>query len=313
MPRLLIMSNGYDVAGCGIALKRAFERHAPDWEARAVCRGTNGLAYPTDIVWSPPGGQRRREVIELMRRADVFHVMDSERPLRWFAPYRRGKTIVVQHLGSHFRRNPTAISRICARYSAIEVTDSIDLIRPHVAFQPVPADFEALDRLRRARYRRSKRIRIAHAPTNRAIKSTKVIVEVVERLARRHPIEFDLIEKTSNAECLERKARADIFVDQLLLGFGVNAIECWAMGIPVVSGLVDPKARQNAFGMWGQLPWADATEATLEAVLERLILDKAWRAELGERGRAHGLAWHSEPVVVQRMLALYGVPEVVAA
>jgi hypothetical protein len=314
VPRLLIMSAGPDLAGVGYALKQAFDRHAPDWEARAVCRQVNYLGYPTDIVWPPYGGNRhRRDVIELARNADVVHVMDNERALRVLGPHLRGKRLIVHHLGSHFRRHEAAVSRVCQQYRATEVTDSVDLVRPHVAFMPVPADFEALAALRQEHYRPSRRIRIAHAPTHRPIKSTAVIVKAIERLAKRYPIDFDLIERTNNRACLERKAKADIFVDQLLLGFGVNVIECWAMGIPVVSGWGDPKDRAKSVELFGRLPWADATEATLEAVIEHLITDPEWRTELGERGRSHGLAWHSEPAVVQRMLALYGVGEQAAA
>jgi hypothetical protein len=314
MPRLLIMSAGPDLAGVGYALKQAFDRHAPDWEARAVCRQVNYLGYPTDIVWPPYGGNRhRRDVIELARNADVVHVMDNERALRVLGSHLRGKRIVVHHLGSHFRRHEAAVSRVCQQYRATEVTDSVDLVRPHVAFMPVPADFEALAALRQKHYQPSERIRIAHAPTHRPIKSTAVIVQAIERLAQRYPIDFDLIERTNNRTCLERKARADIFVDQLLLGFGVNVIECWAMGIPVVSGLVDPAARENALAMWSRFPWADATPQTLEAVVEHLVTDPEWRTELGERGRKHGLEWHSEPAVVRRMLDLYAVGEKAAA
>lgn len=307
MNRLVIMSGGADVGGCGISLKRSFDRHAPGWEARAICRTETYLKYPTDILWEPLDRTTRSQVISLVRQADVLHLMDSERPLRDFAPYLSGKKVVVHHLGTHFRRNPVAMSRICARYGATQVTDSIDLVRPEVSFEPVPADFDALSRLREEHFQPSERIRIAHAPTRRAVKSTRTIVDAVERLQRRYPIDFDLIERVGHRECLERKARADIFIDQLMLGFGMNAIECWAMGIPVVSGLIDRQARERAFGMWGGLPWEDATAETLEAVIERLVVDAGYRAEAGQRGTAHGLAWHSEAAVVDRMLAVYGM------
>ena len=312
MKRLLILSAGHDVGGVGIALKQAFDHHAPDWEARAVCRATSYLDYPTDIVWGP-GNQRRNEVIALMRSADVFHIMDNERALRWLGPYRRGKAVVIQHLGSRFRRNEAMLSRLLSKAAVTQVTDSIDLIRPNVAFEPTAMDFAELARLSFDQFKPKTRIRIAHAPTRRSIKSTDIIMATIARLQERHPIDFDLIERVGNRECLERKARADIFVDQLLLGFGVNAIECWAMGIPVVSGLADQKARQNVIDLWGECPWEDATADTLESVLERLITDRKHRAAVAERGLAHGLAWHSQPAVVDRMLNLYDRAQAVAA
>ena len=310
MNRLLILNGGADTGGCGYALKRAFDRHAPGWEARAICRSQVYLRYPTDIVWHR-ASSITHEVQELVRQADVVHIMDSERPLRWFDL--KGKTVVVQHLGSHFRRNRQGVYRACSRAGALQVTDSLDLVQPGVTFEPVAGDFDALAQIRRDEFRYSDRVRIAHAPTNRSKKATAHIVRAVRHLQRRYPIDFDLIERVNNDECLRRKARADIFVDQLTYGFGMNAIECWAMGIPVVSGWAEAKYRRRSLEMFGELPWADATANTLQSVIENLINDKHERAELGRRGNAHGLAWHSEPAVVQRMLALYGAAREVAA
>jgi len=305
--KLVILNGGPDTAGVGIGLKQAFDKYAVGWETRAICRQVVYLDYPTDIVWprNAPGRQKR-EVIRLVKEADVLHVMDLEGALNWFAPWLAGKKIVVHHLGTHFRRNPEEVSATCQRYGATEVTDSLDLmLYPHISFLPTPIDTEALAALRVEKFQPSKRVRIAHAPTHRAIKSTEHIIRAVHRLARKHSIDWDLIEGVSNRECLERKARADIFVDQLLLGFGVNNIEAWSMGIPVVSGLVDPEARRKATEMWGQYPWADANEDSLKAKIERLIIDPDWRAELGERGRAHAERWHSQRAVVEQTLAVY--------
>lgn len=304
--KLVILNGQEDTAGVGIGLKQAFDKYAVGWETRSICRQETYLGYPTDIVWplSLPGPTP--EVKDLVRQADVIHVMDSERVLRYFRGNLKGKRTVVHHLGTRYRRNPKASTTACQAYGATEVTDSLDLmLYPHVGFLPTPIGTDALAKLRTERYEPSQKLRIAHAPTHRAVKSTDKIIEAVESLARRYPIDFDLIEGVSNAECLARKARADIFVDQLLLGFGVNNIECWAMGIPVVSGLVDAEARSKALAMFGQLPWADATERTLEAVIEHLILDAEWRTELGVRGKVHAERWHSQESVVRQTLQVY--------
>ena len=302
MPNLVILNAGPDTAGVGIALKRAFDKHT-DWNTRSIAREVVYLDYPTDIVW--PYNQRMTdEVWGLVANADVIHVMDSERALLPFRRLLRGKMVVVQHLGTHFRRKAHRIYMQCRTWGVTQVTDSIDLVQDGVAFLPTAADTEALAQLRADEPH--KRIRISHAPTNRAVKSTEQIIAAVAELSTRYPISFDLIEGVSNAECLARKARTDIFVDQLTLGFGVNAIECWAMGIPVVSGLVDEKARARALAMWGQFPWADARPETLVSVIEHLIVDKDWRKQLAQRGLDHVQRWHSEQAVVEQTLSVYG-------
>lgn len=305
MPKLVILNADADVAGVGINLKRAFDKYT-NWETRAVCRATNYLDYPTDIVWPyNEHGPIARQVGGLVSAADVVHVMDDEGALHPFRSRLRGKTIVVHYLGSHYRRNRRRAEAVSRSFRAIQVTCEVDLMSDAVGFLGTPADLEAIAAFRNA-YQLSDRIRIGHAPTNRTVASTERVIEVVKELATRYPIDFDLIEGVSNRECLERKAQLDIFVDRFTLGFGVNDLECAALGIPVVAGLAGEEVRKRAFSMWGQLPFADATPETLPTVLERLVSDLAWRAELVDRARDFAANWYSERAVVTQALRIYG-------
>lgn len=304
MTSVVFVNPGHDTAGAGYAFKAAFDA-VSDWQARAVCRNETYLQYPTDIVWNGRELGQERMVKRLVHRADVVHAMNSPSALGWFR-LRPRQVVVVHHLGTTFRRDPEAMSAVCREYGAIEVTDSIDLLFDDIGWLPIPADLDALALLRVDSYEPSKRIRIAHAPTDREYKDTEAVLTAIESLSRKYPIDCDLIEGVTNRECLKRKARADIFVDQLKFGFGLNAIESWAMGIPVVSGLIDAHGRRKGLEMWGgRFPWADATEKTLEAVIEHLIVSPEWRTELGVRGRVHAERWHSQRAVVERALAIY--------
>lgn len=296
--KVVILNAGPDIAGVGIALKQAFDRYAPNWTARAICREPSPFGYQTDILW-PQGDPPTRQVYQLIHSADVLHLMDSARvlmPLRY--ALMRKQRIICQHLGSRFRNLPEQTSEVCQRFNATEVVASFDSVG-RLPWLPVTADLEAFAAYRNGH--RSQRIRIAHAPTNRAIKSTSVIKTVVERL----PVDFDLIEGVSHTECLKRKARADIFVDELTLGYGLNALEAWAMGIPVVSGLADPVHRERAKTLFGHFPWVDANPQTLESVLERLVTDARWRREQGQLGKRHAEQWHAPQNVVRQHIALY--------
>jgi len=306
--KLVILSAGPDTAGCGIALKQAFDKYT-DWQTRAICRKQVYLDYDSDIVWPKGDPGLTEQVMEIVRAADVIHVMDYEYALGPFRDMLAGKTIVVHHLGSYFRRDPAGVSAKAKAYGAIQVTDSIDLLLfPWITWLPVTTDLDAMAAIRKRVYRPSERIRIAHAPTNRELKSTDAIISAVEWLATQYPIDLDVIEQVpSRMEVLERKAAADIFVDQLNLGFGVNCIEAWGMSVPVVSGWKDDEPRRKCFEMWGYLPWADATEKTLADVIELLILNPERRAELGEVGRQHAQKWHSQKSVVEQTLAIYGI------
>jgi hypothetical protein len=298
LKRVLILSPYEDTAGIGITLRRSFDRWAPDWEARAVRRANNYIDYPADIEW--PGDTQSAEVEELYRKADVVHVMEQPDILDELGP--TDAKIIVQHLGTYYRDNADAVSEQCQALGATEVASGFDLmLKPHLRFVPLPAELPGVAELR-SEYRVTDKVRIAHATTNRAVKSTDLIMAAVERL--KHPVHFDLIEGEPWGVCLARKAKTDIYVDELRLGYGLNALECWAMGIPVISGILgDPRTRMLA--EFGELPFAEATEATLEQTIESLVTDPALRAEWGERGRQHLATVHSPQAVVQRMIDVY--------
>ncbi|HZE29177.1 MAG TPA: hypothetical protein VE055_03700, partial [Gaiellaceae bacterium] len=112
-------------------------------------------------------------------------------------------------------------------------------------------------------------LRIAHAPSKRAVKGTDAVLAAVESLRRRGaPVELDLIEGVPNVEARLRYAAADVVVDQLRVGwYGMFAIESMALAKPVVVHLDEQAAAETeeAFGL--ELPLVRADEPSLEDVL----------------------------------------------
>ncbi len=81
---------------------------------------------------------------------------------------------------------------------------------------------------------------IAHSANHRGAKGTEFLIAAVEILrAEGCDVELDLIERVPNTEALERMARADIYVDQLLFGYAMAALEAMALGKVVISGIED--------------------------------------------------------------------------
>jgi glycosyltransferase involved in cell wall biosynthesis len=149
-------------------------------------------------------------------------------------------------------------------------------------------------------------IRIAHCPTNRAVKSTTRVLEAIQNLANvGYDLVFDLIERVPYDECLQRKAKADILVDQLELGIGNNSLEAFGMSIPVVAGVADPAVRQAMLAQWGKLPFYEANTSNLEERLCHLIRNRDLRAEWGAKGFEHLLTWHEEYKVVSQLADVY--------
>lgn len=289
MPKLLIVSPVSDVAGCGIGFKRAFDAVDNGWTTRHVGNGAEFFDYPTDAEW------HRLDV--LWDEADAVLVME----LPAYVERLPRKPTIVYHTGTRYRRDPARRHREARRIGAMEVAGGLDLCRlGKLPWLPVVADLATIANAERSRRPPGKPLRIAHAPTNRALKSTDVILDVLARL----PVEVDLIEGVSWRECLRRKAACDIYVDELTLGYGMNALECWAMGMPVVSGIADPQFRRDALEAWGQLPWADANADTLEAVVGQLIDFAVIRQGYADRGREFAYRYHSPAAVIDRLSTL---------
>ena len=103
---------------------------------------------------------------------------------------------------------------------------------------PAPYYASELAAIREANKRQDDgKIRVVQTPTNRDIKSTSKLELAIKKLQRDGvPVELVIGEKMPNAKALDLKATADIFFDQVQLGYGCSAIEAWGMGLPVIAG-----------------------------------------------------------------------------
>ena len=142
------------------------------------------------------------------------------------------------------------------------------------------------------------------------MKGTHVFVPLVERLKRQgHDVELMFFHDVPSQKVRFYQAQADIVLDQLAFGwFGANGREALMLGKPVVCWLrpswLEQVARQLPEYV-EELPVVSATEETVEDVVRELVLDPERRRELGERGRAFALKWHSAEAGARRMDGFY--------
>jgi predicted glycosyltransferase len=103
---------------------------------------------------------------------------------------------------------------------------------------------------------------------------------------------------------MERYRHADLMIDQLLLGwYGGLAVECMALGVPVISYVRPSDLRQIPAGMQADLPVIGADRHTLDAVLkEWLTVRRRELPDVGVRSRKFVETWHN-PVEIARLLA----------
>jgi len=143
-------------------------------------------------------------------------------------------------------------------------------------------------------------LRIVHAPSDRWRKGTDDVLAAVEGL----DVELELVEGLTRAEARRAYERADVVVDQLVVGwYGGVAVEAMALAKPVVAR-IDPSARARIpEPMADELPVIQADANTLADVLRGLRRDDL--RELGVRGRAFVERWHDPREIARRVVADY--------
>lgn len=296
-----------DPAGVVGRYQSAATRHPVGLRIRSAHKTRAYFDFPTDLVWDPHDKAALREIRQLAKDADVIHLNNSDVAVRQFSVQR--KPMLLHHHGSMFRNNPQRMLDIAASRKMVQAVSTVDLREPApelLHWLPTAYDVKALQKFARQNRRTEDgRIRIVHCPTNRELKRTDLLIRVVDDLtAEGLPIDLVLVEGRTNAESLAEKAKADIVFDQLMYGYGCNAVEAWGMGKPVISG-AEPWTTAEMRKMWGDTPYAHATEKTLKTIVRKLVTSADARAETAAKGLEHVRRYHDELPALERLAELY--------
>jgi len=275
-----------DYANVGYRMMQAINQ-LDGWCAHAVTCGAEYFHYQKDIFMPS-----KEEVDRLCRWADVIHIFDS-----WPRDViKYGKPVFVSYNGKYYRDNYGVLAKDEAENGITQLCTTIDLTRYGATWMPVPMCVNGVKPVQRD----GVNFVVAHAPTRRDVKGTRF----VEALQELDGVQVDLIEGVSNAECLNRKASADLYVDQFELGYGVNALEAWALGVPVVAG-----AKRDIAALIeehiGYLPFVCCRPEELAGQVEQLRVDGRIYVEACDRGMAYVRDFHDPVKVARRLVELY--------
>ena len=197
----------------------------------------------------------------------------------------RGWSVVESAFGQ-------ASAEVVGSYDAIRWVPEAEMIPPGIdvtAIAPAPPT----DRTRPV---------ILHAPSSRRRKGTEHVIAACEDL----DADLQLVEGLHHDEAFERYREADIVVDQLNAGwYGLFAIECMALGKPVVTFLHDEAVERTERELDTRVPIVSATKGTLRAALEPLVASADERRRIGAESRAYVEQIHDLERVADRLLALY--------
>jgi glycosyltransferase involved in cell wall biosynthesis len=139
-------------------------------------------------------------------------------------------------------------------------------------------------------------VKVMHAPNHRGVKGTEFVIEAVEQLkAEGLQIELILLEKVSNDTVRELMEEVDILVDQLVLpGYGLNAIEGMALGLPVICNMEEAYTRMyRRYSFLNECPIVASSVEMSKRDLRALVVNPRLREELGRAGRQYVEKYHS--------------------
>lgn len=152
------------------------------------------------------------------------------------------------------------------------------------------------------------RLTIVHAPSHRAVKGTRYLLDAVEHLkAEGLKVELVLVENMNREAARKIYERAHIVVDQLLAGwYGGLAVESMALAKPVVAYIRDEDLRFIPTAMREELPVIRAEPGSIREVLKLLATrDRGRLGDIGMKGRAYVEKWHDPVKVASTVVADY--------
>ena len=268
----IVQLSMYDYGGSGYKYKQAIERLNPNIEYTCVVSGISRARmmfnFATGVMLTK---ENKEKVSHLIKEADVIHYKGDDLPTGTWGgitiPKKTPKIITVS--GSGFRRGK---SRVAFAWHPIEdyvkATDirtamTPDLNYPEFKGMYVPQAIDSLSQattltLTRCPYCKTRiPFTVTHSPSTGAKKGTdRFILPALDRL-KRTGTEFvlDMIENTPHQECVERKKKASIFIDQVCEtgAFGNSGLEAMQFGIPTIAGISQQSIDQSD-GLWDDLP-----------------------------------------------------------
>jgi hypothetical protein len=305
-----LIAGNDDLAGVAGRYAIAADKLEAGLAIRSAHKASAYFEFVHDIRWHRGN---EAEVRALADAADLIHLTNDFKAYFWLRQHKPRKPALIHHHGTLFRNNPERMLSEARRFGMVQAVSTIDLKRPapdELHWLPTAYDLDELARIREEHRRpEDGRIVVAHAPTNREIKSTDAFEAAVRTLqAEGLPVDALIIANKTHAECLRLKATADIYFDQVKLGYGCNAIEAWGMGIPVIAGADDwtLEAMGREFDA-DVLPFYLADEMTIADAI-RALVDPAVRFEYAwHRGNAHAQRFHAELPALRRLAEVYGI------
>lgn len=216
------------------------------------------------VRWDVP------HMVSQMKVSDVVIVHHSHPVLFELAKNNCPGKVFVTHTGTRYREGHKELDLLFKDTPAITDQTEFFAINPDLHYIVSPVEFELAPVIRQ------KPIMIGHFPSNREVKGSDKIIEMLRPFKDKfhHNWAFKIV---SHAEQLERMRDCDVYIELFkpeLNGrpygcFGVTALEAAAMGKIVITNNLYPEVYSNVYG---RLPFTIAnTEKVFTNAVNGLI------------------------------------------
>lgn len=152
-------------------------------------------------------------------------------------------------------------------------------------------------------YRKSfsmdKPLRVLHAPNHKTIKGTSFVVKAMEELKNEgRPVELILLQGRANSEIIEEIAKADLIIDQLVIGwYAMFALESLCMAKPVVCNLrqdlIDLYVGSGLLSSHEEVPFINGNIFNIKQILIDILDAKIDLSVYGKKSYAYVSKHHS--------------------
>jgi len=152
---------------------------------------------------------------------------------------------------------------------------------------------------------------IVHAPTNRGLKGSEYIINAVENLKKKYKnLNFTLVENVDHSKALEIYKKADLFIDQVLIGwYGGVSVEVMKMGIPVAVFIRQEDLvylpKEMAIDLNNSV--ININPFNIESELEKVINDRKKLKKTAQLGFQYVNKWHDPEYIFKLLSKAYNL------
>lgn len=144
---------------------------------------------------------------------------------------------------------------------------------------------------------------IIHSPTAKVGKGSNLIIPIIQELKKEYDFDFMLLHDMSREKVLEIMQKADIYIDQIIVGsYGMAAMEAMSFGKPVMCYIM-PQVFEA--GLSEECPIVNTSPDNLKKQLIKLITNPQLRHDIGIKSREFAEKFHDVEKVSSLLLSIY--------